>query len=77
MASAGQATVDGEACRWSELRQDEATLDRPLKSTLKVLVPEQHPDRGKSPLNLVIRGGFKGSGEPVVSARDIDRKYPP
>ena len=66
MASVGQATVNGEACRWIELRQDEATFGGPLKNTYKVLVPEQHLGRGKSPLNHVVRGWFKGSGEPKV-----------
>lgn len=70
MASVGQATVDGEACRWIELRQDEATLGRPIRKTYKVLVPERYLGRGQSPLNHVVRGWFKGTGE----AKALDPK---
>lgn len=71
MASVGQAMVKGEACRWIEIRMEEETLNRPLRKTRKVLVPERHLGRGKSPLLHVVRAWFK-SGD--SDAKELDTK---
>lgn len=59
MASVGQTTVKGEACRWIEIRMDEKTLKFPINKTYKVLVPERHLGRGKCPLKHIIRAWSK------------------
>lgn len=59
IASVGEVKIEGKACRWIELRMDEATLNRPIKKTFKVLVPEEHLGTGKRPLDHVIQGWTK------------------
>lgn len=71
MASVGQATVKGEVCRWIEIRMEEETFNRPIRKTRKVLVPERHLGRGKSPLKHVVQAWYKSGDR---DAKELDFK---
>ncbi len=65
ISSVGDATVDGEKCRWIEFRMMNKRDDQERVAVAKCLIPEKHLGRGKSPGEHVIRGWFKqGDGEP-------------
>jgi len=65
ISSVGEATVDGEKCRWIEIRFMNKRDDQERVSIAKCLIPEKELGRGKAPAEHVIRGWFKqGDGEP-------------
>ncbi|MGE5192849.1 MAG: hypothetical protein ACM3U2_10125 [Deltaproteobacteria bacterium] len=65
ISSVGETTVDGEKCRWIELRMMTKRDDQERVAIAKCLIPEKHLGRGKSPGEHVIRGWLKqGDGEP-------------
>jgi hypothetical protein len=65
ISSVGEATVDGEKCRWIEIRMMNRRDDQERVAIAKCLIPEKELGRGKSPGEHVIRGWLKqGDGEP-------------
>jgi hypothetical protein len=67
ISSVGEATVDGEKCRWIEFRMMNKRDDQERITIAKCLIPEKDLVRGKSPGEHVIRGWMKqGDGEPVA-----------
>ena len=65
ISSVGEATVDGEKCRWIEIRMMNKRDDQERVSIAKCLIAEKDLGRGKSPGEHVIRGWLKqGDGEP-------------
>ena len=64
ISSVGETTVDGEKCRWIEIRLMDKREDQERVSIAKFLIPEKDLGRGKAPGEHVIRGWFKqGDGE--------------
>jgi hypothetical protein len=64
ISSVGEATVDGEKCRWIEIRMMNKRDVQERVSIAKCLIPEKDLGRGKAPGEHVIRGWFKqGDGE--------------
>jgi hypothetical protein len=64
ISSVGETTVDGEKCRWIEIRLMNKRDDQERVSIAKLLIPEKDLGRGKAPGEHVIRGWFKqGDGE--------------
>jgi hypothetical protein len=59
ISSVGEATVDGEKCRWIEIRMMNKRDDQERVSIAKCLIPEKDLGRGKAPGEHVIRGWFK------------------
>jgi hypothetical protein len=59
VSSVGQMTVGDEKCRWIEIKMISTTegQDRPL--TAKMLIPEMHIGKGKSPAEHLIRAWLK------------------
>jgi hypothetical protein len=81
MASVGQATEDGQPCRWIEVNwkmaMNEGLAEKPReeKDHFKVLVPEKFLAKGESPTEHVIRGWRQRSGgkpEKLKDPGDID-----
>ncbi|MSR57591.1 MAG: hypothetical protein EXS05_07955 [Planctomycetaceae bacterium] len=65
VSSVGEATVDGEKCRWIEFRLMIKRENIERVTLAKCLIPEKHLGRGKSPGEHLIRGWIKtGDGEP-------------
>jgi hypothetical protein len=67
MSSVGVTTIDNEKCRWIEFKEVlKWEFDGKERVTItKVLVPEKHLGRGKSPGEHLIRGWVKfGDGAP-------------
>ena len=67
MSSVGETTLDNEKCRWIEFKEVLTwEFDGKERVTItKVLVPEKHLGRGKSPGEHLIRGWVKfGDGAP-------------
>jgi hypothetical protein len=65
ISSVGETTVDGEKCRWIEIRMMNKPDDQERVAIAKCLIPEKDLGRGKAPGEHVIRGWFKqGDGEP-------------
>src|SRR5262245_57722178 len=65
ISSVGEATVDGEKCRWIEFRMMNKRDDQERVTVLKCLIPEKDLGRGKSPGEHVLRGWIKpGDSEP-------------
>jgi hypothetical protein len=60
VASVGKAMEDGKDCRWIEFRLDLEPPDGNNRTILgKVLVPEEHLQAGKSPIDHIVRGWVK------------------
>lgn len=60
MSSVGQLTVDGEKCRWIELKMARLGHEnQPLVPPLKVLIPEKSLRKGESPIGRVLQGWWK------------------
>jgi len=61
--SVGTAEFDGEACRWIETASEIQRNGQPISIIEKLLIPEQHLGKGKSPLAHVRKGWLKISSE--------------
>jgi hypothetical protein len=65
ISSVGETEVDGEKCRWIELRVAGMRDNVERVTIVKCLIPEKHLGRGKTPGDHVLRGWIKsGDGEP-------------
>src|SRR5262245_8133823 len=65
ISSVGEATADGEKCRWIELRMMTKRDDQERVAIAKCLIPEKYLKRGEAPGEHVIRGWTKqGDSEP-------------
>jgi hypothetical protein len=74
LASVGQATVKGEACRWIEVvtQAKPSTGGGEVKSIFKALIPERHLKTGGSPLMHWIKGWAKfGDQEPQELTKEL------
>lgn len=73
MSSVGESAVDNEKCRWIEFKEVlKWEFDGEERVTVtKVLVPEKHLVRGKSPGEHVIRGWVKFGDGPPQEFKDL------
>jgi hypothetical protein len=72
VSSVGVVTVDNEKCRWIEIKMigNEDGQEQPVIA--KVLIPESHLGKGKSPGEHMLRGWLKeGDAEPK-EIRDLN-----
>jgi hypothetical protein len=87
ISSVGKAVVDGEDCRWIEIRAIDPNAGETDPETFlifKLLISERHLGKGKSARDHVIRGWLKNGNEDVFELNDpksiktgIDLFYPP
>ena len=63
VSSVGQAVVDDEKCRWIEFKMKIKLKDREQTIIAKVLIPEKHLGKGKTPIDHVKKCWFKQDGE--------------
>lgn len=70
IASVGQATVDGEVCRWIEFQIEETVDGIEHAVIFKVLIPEAHLNDGGDPMNNIVRGWVK-SGDDLPSPIEV------
>lgn len=63
ISSVGTETVDGEKCRWIEFYMNMKQVNRKEETQFifKLLIPEKHLQKGKTPRENVIRGWQKRS----------------
>lgn len=71
ISSVGEATVDGEKCRWIEFRTMTKQDDQERIVILKFLIPEKHLGRGKSPSEHIIRGWVKQADSEPQAVTDF------
>jgi hypothetical protein len=67
VSSVGKTVVDGAECRWIEFKSISKRSDTGMEFVriTKILIPEEHIGRGKSPIEHVVRGWAKqGDDEP-------------
>jgi hypothetical protein len=62
ISSVGQVTRNEQKCRWVELKSETKTEGVHPKLTLKMLIPEEHCQRGADPLAHSIRTHFNPKG---------------
>src|SRR5258708_16755663 len=74
VSSVGTATIDGEKCRWLEIKEvtrfRNADMDMEQTAVTKVLIPENYIGKGKSPGEHVIRGWVRRGKTDDVRALD-------
>jgi len=71
ISSVGQVVVDNEKCRWLEFKME---VKMPLNQRTvisKLLIPEKHLGRGKSPIYNVKKCWFKQDAGEVRELRDV------
>ena len=66
VSSVGESTVAGTKCRWIEFKTVVKIGERERSDFIKVLVPEQHLGKGKSPRQHIVRAWIRQEdGEPM------------
>lgn len=55
VSSVGQSVVDGDQCRWIEIRHSSESDGREVVSVLKMLLPEKYLLAGMNPLGHVVK----------------------
>ena len=71
IAALGETTVDGEKCRWIEMKSIMPIDGVERIAISKILVPEAHLAKGKSPGEKMIRGWFKEGDAAAVEFKDL------
>ena len=71
VSSVGQVTVDNEKCRWIEFKMIFKEDDQERLTLTKVLVPEKHLGKGKSPGENLIRAWVKEGDMPAAEIKDL------
>jgi hypothetical protein len=71
ISSVGQATIDNEKCRWIEIKMIIKAEDQERLTLAKVLVPEKHLGKGKSPGENLVRGWVKEGDMPAAEIKDL------
>jgi hypothetical protein len=74
MSSVGETTVNDEKCRWIEFKFTFKRMGQqdPMRMKLvKVLIPEKHLEKGRSPGENMVRGWFKEGDGNVQELRDL------
>jgi hypothetical protein len=71
MSSVGKVAVNGDGCRWIEVKFTLSTPEGDRTLVAKLLIPEKHLGRGKSPADNLIRGWVKVEQEEVQEIRDL------
>jgi hypothetical protein len=74
MSSVGRTQVDGEDCRWIELRLHTTVANDKDDAVAKVLVPEKHLQSGASPIEHVARGWIQWEGNEPVPLRQSPQR---
>ena len=72
IASVGKKSVNGEKCRWIEIKMYGTENDRKIDFLAKILIPEQYLNTGQDPLKNAIKGNFRylGLGSDFEKTRD-------
>ncbi|MBI3865271.1 MAG: hypothetical protein HY290_25640 [Planctomycetia bacterium] len=71
ISSVGQTTVDNEKCRWIEFKMIFKEDDQERLNLAKVLIPEKHLEKGKSPGENLIRAWVKEGDMPATEVKDL------
>jgi hypothetical protein len=71
VSSVGQMTVDNEKCRWIEIKMIFKEDDTERLTLTKVLIPEKHLGKGKSPGENLIRAWVKEGDMPATEVKDL------
>lgn len=71
VSSVGQTTVDNEKCRWIEFKMIFKEEEQERLTITKVLVPEKHLGKGKSPGESLIRAWVKEGDMPAQEIKDL------
>ncbi len=80
LSSVGVAEVDGEACRWIEIRRDLKRNDQSVTALHKLLIPEKHLGKGQDPLPHVHKAWFSpsqtlnGTAQEIPGLKGTDRQ---
>ena len=83
MRSVGQETVEGDKCRWIELElvpdkpagDQQAPPHGPPHIIMKVLLPEQNLQKGKEPLQHLVKGWMKEGDEEPRELKDPNSEH--
>jgi hypothetical protein len=70
ISSVGKAQVDGEDCRWIEIKSITRVNDTDRISITKCLIPEKFLAKGQSPGEKIVRGWSKFGDNDVQELRD-------
>ncbi|MBI3862527.1 MAG: tetratricopeptide repeat protein [Planctomycetia bacterium] len=70
MSSVGEATVDGEACRWIEFRTVIKIGGQEKPNISKLLIPARHLGSGKSAEGKALRGWVKSGDDEAIEIKD-------
>ncbi len=71
VSSVGQTTVDNEKCRWIEFKMIFKEDDTERLTLTKVLIPEKHLGKDKSPGENLIRAWVKEGDMPATEIKDL------
>ena len=82
MRSVGQETVEGDKCRWIELElipdkpgDQQAPPQGPPHIIMKVLLPESNLQKGKEPLDHLVKGWMKEGDEEPRELKDPNSEH--
>jgi hypothetical protein len=71
VSSVGQVTVDNEKCRWIEIKMITRDGDQESIGLSKVLIPEKHLGKDKSPGSNMIRAWIKEGDMAPMEVKDF------
>lgn len=71
VSSVGQVTVEDEKCRWIEIKMISITEGQEQPVTTKMLIPEKHLGKGKSPADHLIRVWLKDGDAEAQEIKDF------
>lgn len=76
ISSVGQETVDNEKCRWIEFRMATKIGNDPGERviTSKLLIPEKHIGKDKSPGENIVRGWIRMGEGPAQELKDLKQQ---
>jgi hypothetical protein len=72
VSSVGKKTVDGEVCRWIELKWAATQVKRDSTAVTKVLVPEKQLAAGKTPVSHVREVWYKMGDREAKEVTDLN-----